>query len=290
MQARCDSHPCRNLTVDDHMTAPEKAASCHGATVRPKGVTDDCPCRTCGYNLRTLPLDGRCPECGASVTASRGTQTLLAAPRHHLLQLLIGAVLVMVAAAAFGVAMVALAVVASSGVRPFPITPLVAASVAGAILFCSATGLVLLTRRDPRLLVDPACTSLQLAMLAAFGAGVAAISALPPDTKSSGQALVLLPAAAILLILLFLLPAQVVGRVAQLLTQLALPRAARSVEWLYPGHPFLLLLLLTTATIAARHDAVAEWPWLVLATWAGVWLSAFRRLCGALWHALQKAQ
>lgn len=272
------------------MTAHEKAAACRGATGKPKGVTDDCPCRVCGYNLRTLPLDGQCPECGAPVTDSRGTQTLLAAPRRHLLQLLTGAGLVMIAAATFGVAMVALAIVASSGVRPFPITPLVTASVTGSVLLCCVTGLVLLTRRDPRFRADPACTNLRFAMLAAFGAGLAAISALPPVTKSSGQPLVLLPAAAILLILFFVLPAQVVGRVAQLLTQLALARAARGVEWLYPGHPFLLFTLLTATTTAVRSGAVAWLPWLVVAIWAGVWLCAFWRLCAALWHALRKAQ
>ena len=33
-------------------------------------VIDDLPCRTCGYNLRTLPTDGVCPECGTVVAKS----------------------------------------------------------------------------------------------------------------------------------------------------------------------------------------------------------------------------
>src|SRR5258706_15757786 len=31
------------------------------------GIAQDTPCRKCGYNLRGLSGDGRCPECGTSV-------------------------------------------------------------------------------------------------------------------------------------------------------------------------------------------------------------------------------
>jgi len=33
-------------------------------------ITADVPCLTCGYNLRTQPLNGRCPECGTMVGRS----------------------------------------------------------------------------------------------------------------------------------------------------------------------------------------------------------------------------
>lgn len=33
-------------------------------------VHDDLPCRYCGYNLRGLPVDGRCPECNADLNDS----------------------------------------------------------------------------------------------------------------------------------------------------------------------------------------------------------------------------
>ena len=33
-------------------------------------VDVDVPCIECGYNLRTAPIDGTCPECGCSVGPS----------------------------------------------------------------------------------------------------------------------------------------------------------------------------------------------------------------------------
>jgi uncharacterized repeat protein (TIGR04138 family) len=33
----------------------------------PAVIEVDLPCNTCAYNLRSLPLDGRCPECGEAV-------------------------------------------------------------------------------------------------------------------------------------------------------------------------------------------------------------------------------
>ena len=35
-------------------------------------IAHDLPCRRCRYNLRTLPTDGRCPECGTRVAITLG--------------------------------------------------------------------------------------------------------------------------------------------------------------------------------------------------------------------------
>ena len=39
-------------------------------------VVDDLPCRTCGYNLRTLATDGVCPECATPIAVSTRSELL----------------------------------------------------------------------------------------------------------------------------------------------------------------------------------------------------------------------
>jgi len=34
-------------------------------------ISSELPCHACGYDLRAHPLDGVCPECGASVAEAR---------------------------------------------------------------------------------------------------------------------------------------------------------------------------------------------------------------------------
>ena len=50
--------------------------------VGPDGtVTADIACRRCGYNLRGLPVDGRCPDCAMPIAASvRGDDLVYADP------------------------------------------------------------------------------------------------------------------------------------------------------------------------------------------------------------------
>jgi hypothetical protein len=50
-------------------------------------VLKDTPCRSCGYNLRTQPRDGVCPECATPVADSMGTHLLRDADPQFLLRL-----------------------------------------------------------------------------------------------------------------------------------------------------------------------------------------------------------
>ena len=46
-------------------------------------VLDDRPCLACGYNLRSLPTTGKCPECGAPVERSlRGVLLRYSSPTY----------------------------------------------------------------------------------------------------------------------------------------------------------------------------------------------------------------
>lgn len=46
-------------------------------------VAIDLPCRACGYNLRGLVAEGRCPECGGAVPESMGSDLLRFAPARY---------------------------------------------------------------------------------------------------------------------------------------------------------------------------------------------------------------
>jgi hypothetical protein len=51
--------------------------------MRGEVVLDDRPCLTCGYNVRSLPTAGKCPECGAPVANSlRGVLLRYSAPDY----------------------------------------------------------------------------------------------------------------------------------------------------------------------------------------------------------------
>ncbi len=59
-------------------------------------VADDLECMQCGYNLRTLPVDGLCPECAAPVRFSREGYYLRNAPVEWLRKLKGGLSLIIV--------------------------------------------------------------------------------------------------------------------------------------------------------------------------------------------------
>jgi hypothetical protein len=64
---------------------PDSALSAQGDV-----VTADAPCVRCGYNLRGLPHDGNCPECGIVVCGSLDPNTLRFADRAWLRRLSTG--------------------------------------------------------------------------------------------------------------------------------------------------------------------------------------------------------
>src|SRR5882762_6341381 len=59
----------------------------------PQLVNEDRPCSKCGYNLRTLPRRGNCPECNWPVTASLATVSFRDASEKWLMVVALGLVL-----------------------------------------------------------------------------------------------------------------------------------------------------------------------------------------------------
>jgi hypothetical protein len=63
-------------------------------------ITTDRPCGKCGYNLRGLPSNGKCPECGRAITGLRGSNrfsdNLGDAPLFYLKAVALGACLLAV--------------------------------------------------------------------------------------------------------------------------------------------------------------------------------------------------
>lgn len=54
-----------------------------GDAERTTALGQDTPCRYCSYNLRGLPRDGRCPECGTAISQSLHEDLLVySAPRY----------------------------------------------------------------------------------------------------------------------------------------------------------------------------------------------------------------
>jgi hypothetical protein len=62
---------------------PRPARPAVRPTARGDVVLDDRPCLVCGYNLRSLPASGKCPECGAAVARSlKGVLLRYCAPEY----------------------------------------------------------------------------------------------------------------------------------------------------------------------------------------------------------------
>ena len=68
----------------------------------PTDVSQDMPCLGCGYNLRGLRSDGRCPECGKPVRHTLDGDLLNLGPRAYLRKLRRGALLLLIGFVASG--------------------------------------------------------------------------------------------------------------------------------------------------------------------------------------------
>lgn len=142
--------------------AQEKVLQTTAALDEQGRIAGDLACRECAYNLRSLELDGVCPECGASVAGSARGHYLQYASPLWVKKLSRGALLLVIALAASVVAGIATWAVsfatamvsASSPGAASPPTGLLAALIAiGAVQIAVAVvaivGLVYLTVRDP---------------------------------------------------------------------------------------------------------------------------------------------
>ncbi|MFN0010551.1 MAG: hypothetical protein ACKVS8_02785 [Phycisphaerales bacterium] len=72
------------MTQPEHQTAAAPEAPADTDAAQPQHVEMDQGCFKCGYNLRGLPLAGRCPECGSTVADSlRGFLLQFAGPEYQ---------------------------------------------------------------------------------------------------------------------------------------------------------------------------------------------------------------
>ena len=113
----------------------------------PKVVRDDRTCRTCGYQLIGLPLDGRCPECGTPVAASGDSDRLDHASGEWLDRLALGCRL-MLWGVFGGTALLAL-LSAAIALGLMPDNAMLVASAAFAGSLAVLAGAVLVTWPDP---------------------------------------------------------------------------------------------------------------------------------------------
>jgi hypothetical protein len=106
-------------------------------------VRFDMPCIACGYNLRSLPFDGICPECAGSVRQSVEGFRMQSAPPAYVRALRTGLLVTGWGAIALAVTTVLSGVVgALLGVGTNLKSPLLFASALGAVVTCVTLGMM----------------------------------------------------------------------------------------------------------------------------------------------------
>jgi Zn finger protein HypA/HybF involved in hydrogenase expression len=171
-----DQHLTGNLTTQasaSQMSSYERVEPSTPVLVLPAALPadGDLPCTQCGYNLRGLAPDGRCPECGAEVSRSYGGDLLKHANRDWLrkvkrgIDLLVWSLIVLLALGLLGGCFGAYA----GATR----TRISSGAISAAIQFVSATLLVaaafLISSQEPRItLTEPQFSWRKLIRIAAI--------------------------------------------------------------------------------------------------------------------------
>jgi hypothetical protein len=128
--------------------APDAAAGWATGAATP--IAQDTPCRKCGYNLRGLTADGRCPECGTSVGYSlQGDLLRFCDPSWvDLLRRGVTFIITAVVVAIVGV-VIAFAMGVSAGVQGVPTAVVVGSVLVILAMILATVGWWLLTSPDP---------------------------------------------------------------------------------------------------------------------------------------------
>ncbi len=125
-------------------------------------LVDDRPCLSCGYSLKGLTTEGKCPECGAEVLRSLRGNLLTYSSRSFVTQLVVGASMVL-----WGIAIFVGWIVLTVSLRNTSLTSSLAEGVmlfvlAAMPIFASACGFAgwwLLSSPDPALMGQDRATS-----------------------------------------------------------------------------------------------------------------------------------
>ncbi len=147
-----------------------------------RAVEVDLPCVRCGYQLRGLPVSGKCPECGGEVRRSLMGDLLMFADAGYVRVLLIGAVLaeagiVLALGAIFGGLGLLVVVSATDlmpGLRPETAVSWVAGVGGLGFGFLTLAGWVMLSTPDPgRIGVDGGVTGRKVVRWGVFTTAIA---------------------------------------------------------------------------------------------------------------------